>query len=59
MGLNKSALYTLCEMCPNKEIFWSVFSHIWTEYGPEKTPYLDTFHAVTVSNDICDLKNLI
>ena len=45
--------------------FWSVFSHIWTEYGeirtrknsvfspnagkygPEKTPYLETFHAVT------------
>ena len=25
--------------------FWSVFSRIWTEYGPEKTPYLDTFHA--------------
>ena len=38
--------------------FWSVFSRIRTEYGdllfspnagkygPEKTPYLDTFHAV-------------
>ena len=35
--------------------FWSVFSLIWTfpsfspnagKYGPEKTPYLDTFHAV-------------
>ena len=26
--------------------FWSVFSRIWTEYGPEKTPYLDTFQAV-------------
>ena len=37
--------------------FWSVFSHIRTEYGemrspnarkygPEKTPYLDTFHTV-------------
>ena len=25
---------------------WSVFSRIRTEYGPEKTPYLDTFHAV-------------
>ena len=28
--------------------FCSVFSCIWTEYrkyGPEKTPYLDTFHA--------------
>ena len=29
--------------------FWSVFFRIWTEYGkygPEKSPYLDTFHAV-------------
>ena len=29
--------------------FWSVFSRIRTEYGPEKTPYLDTFHAVFMS----------
>ena len=34
------------EKCPNIEFFWSVFSRIQTEYGPEKTPYLDTFHAV-------------
>ena len=26
--------------------FWSVFSRIRTEYGPEKTPYFDTFHTV-------------
>ena len=29
-----------------RSFFWSVFSHIRTEYGPEKTPYLDTFDAV-------------
>ena len=45
-----------------RSFFWSVFCCIWTEYweirslsvfrpnsgkyGPEKTPYLDTFHAV-------------
>ena len=39
-----------------RSFFWSVFSRIWTEfsvfslgagkYGPEKTPYLDTFHAM-------------
>ena len=36
-----------------RSVFWSVFSHIRTEYGeilrkygPEKTPFLDTFHAV-------------
>ena len=28
------------------QILWSVFSCIRTEYGPEKTPYLDTLHAV-------------
>ena len=38
--------YSLCEMCPNTEFFWSVFPRIRTEYGPEKTLYLDTFHAV-------------
>ena len=26
-------LLTLCEKCPYSELFWSVFSHIWTEYG--------------------------
>ena len=24
---------TLCEKCPNMELFWSVFSRNWTEYG--------------------------
>ena len=28
--------------------FWAVFSHIWTDYGLEITPYLETFHAVKV-----------
>ena len=44
-----------------RSFFWSVFSRIWTDtpylsvfspntgkYGPEKTPYLDTFHVVNV-----------
>ena len=26
------------------------------KYGPEITPYLDTFHAVTVSNNTCYLR---
>ena len=26
--------------------FWSVFSPTAGKYGPEKTPYLETFHAV-------------
>ena len=29
--------------------FWSVFSLIQTEYGPEIPPYLDSFHAVLVT----------
>ena len=29
-----------------RSFFWSIFSYIRTEYGPEKTMYLDTFHAV-------------
>ena len=33
-------------MSKYRVFFWSVFSHIRTEYGPEKTPYLDVFHAV-------------
>ena len=26
-------MIALCEKCPNTEFFWSVFSHIQTEYG--------------------------
>ena len=40
----------LREKCPNKEFFsgphFPVFSPNTGKYGPEKTPYLDTFHAV-------------
>ena len=39
------------EKCPNTELFWSVSSCIRTEYRKirtEKTPYLDTFHAVHI-----------
>ena len=38
-----------------RSFFWSVFSCIQTEYGdtgkygPEKTPYLDTFYAMFIS----------
>ena len=49
---------TLREKCPNTEFllvlflnteFVSVFSPNAGKYGPEKTPYLDTFHAVVSS----------
>ena len=29
-----------------RSFFWYAFFRIWTEYRPEKTPYLDTFHSV-------------
>ena len=35
--------------CPYPELFWSVFSRIWTEYGKIRTritPNTDTFHVV-------------
>ena len=47
--------YALGEKCPNTEFILvrlysdcSVFSPNKGKYRPEKTPYLDTFHAVTV-----------
>ena len=45
-----SQCWTACYHCVKSvqigSFFWSVFSCIRPEYGPEKTPYLDTFHAV-------------
>ena len=46
----------LREKCPNTEFFLvygeiSAFSPNTGKYGPEKTPYLDTFHAVFPGED--------
>ena len=41
----------LREKCPNTESFLVCISRIRTKYGPEITPYLDTFDAVTVCVD--------
>ena len=30
-----------------RSFYWSVFSRIWAECGPEKTPYLNIFRAVS------------
>ena len=41
----------MCEMCPMCEMctkYLFVFSPNAGKYGPEKTPYLDTFHAVVI-----------
>ena len=46
---NREVLTFHCVKCVQlRSFFWSVFSRIRTEYGPEKTPYLDTFHAVFI-----------
>ena len=40
--------HSLCEKCPNTDFFLvRIQSEFKRKYGPEKTPYLDTFHAVT------------
>ena len=46
---------SLREKRPNTEFFWSVFSPNAGKYRPEKTPCLDTFHAVN-SNVFVDHK---
>ena len=37
---------TLRKESKYRVFFWSVFSPNTGKYGPEKTPYLDTFQAV-------------
>ena len=44
----KNFVKTLPEKCPNTE-YLSVVSPNAGKYGPEKTPYLDTFRAVKKS----------
>ena len=58
MGMANELRGTAWKVSKYGVFFWSVFSRIRTEYGeivfspnagkygPEKTPYLDTFHAV-------------
>ena len=44
-----NAFYHCVKSVQIRSFFWSVFSPNAGKYGPEKTPYLDTFHAVNVS----------
>ena len=45
----KSLLYQSMKSIQIRSFFWSVFSPNTEKYGPEKTPYLETFHAVYFS----------
>ena len=60
----RSSIYSLHEKCSYSELFWSVFSRIWTEYGEalvslriqfecgkirtRTAPNTDTFYAVII-----------
>ena len=41
---------TLREKCPNTEFLLVRISHIRNEYGPEKSPHLDTFCPVEANH---------
>ena len=45
---------TLREKCPYSELFWSVLSCIWTEFGKihRITPHTGTFQALKVPNEV-------
>ena len=47
-GVPKNPLQNIhCVKCPNTEFFLVRFFRLNAgQYGPEKTPHLDTFHAV-------------
>ena len=47
-----------CVKSENTEFLLVRISHIWTEYRPKKTSYLDTFHTVLVLL-VTDLKSLL
>ena len=50
---NNVFIYSLREMCPYSELFWSVFSHIWTEYGETLciSPYSGRMWGNTAQNN--------
>ena len=57
LKLQKYLIQSLREKCPNAEFFltriflhFPVFGLNTGKYGPEKTPYLDTFHTVIILN---------
>ena len=46
------------EKCPDLEFFWSVFSRIWTKYGPEQLR-IRTLHAVLPTKKLLENVSLI
>ena len=51
---------SLHEKGPNMKfsgLYFLIFGLNMTKYGPEKTPYWDTFHALHVKSSRCDYAN--
>ena len=48
-GVSQNSHENTCHCVKSvQSFFWSVFSCIWAEYGPEKTLHLDNSHAMCV-----------
>ena len=60
--MDYNSLFEICEKCPNTEFFLvRIFLNLKIqenigEYRSEKTPYLDTSHAILNSTEIMKLK---
>ena len=59
MGDNGKGRVTLREKCPNKKIFSSLFSFIWTEYRQIETRKNSVFGHVSISEVARSLCTLI
>ena len=51
INIRHTAIFTVREVSKYGIFFWSVFSPNAGKYGPEKTSYMNTFHAVFVRNN--------
>ena len=55
--------FSLRERCPNTEFFSGPYFPAFTpntwKYGPEKTPYLDTFHTVFFATKSISMLHLL
>ena len=60
LALTSQTTVKVCHYLISHTVYFkiSVFSPNAGKYGPEITPYLDTFHAVSISVNITDLEIL-
>ena len=55
----RGSIYPRVKSVQVRSYFWSIFSCIRTEYGPEIIPYLDTFHAVKCLFYLCIISYIL